>query len=238
VVPVVRDSAAGAMKRPAPRHVVALLALVLGITGCFTVEGTLNADGSGSLVLRYRFAPPRSTATTETARFSSPDVTVRSVVPDGDMIRLEAQFTDVTRLSSARGFGHVRVRRYRRGASEVLRILLWEPLKIPDDVRDRMQPARITIHLPGRVSSASEWSDTDAATVAWTIPATEFVGSKRVRLTVRYAAPPRAARASLDVAEAAQAFLHVVVDPRGHGVAVTARRPLLVGREDLHGMLA
>src|SRR2546422_2882016 len=123
------------------------------LAGCFTVDATLRADGSGTIEMAY--IPARhATIESETARFSSAHVKVQEVVPREVGAFLRASFDDVTKLGTAEGFSVVSVTRDRKRDQERLRVVLRNAT--PKEITEEKRPGpRITITLPGRVLVAN-----------------------------------------------------------------------------------
>jgi hypothetical protein len=162
-----------------------LLALLVGLPGCVTVEGTLRADGSGALEMTYQ-TPPDATEFWERRQYSSPVVHVDSVkIYESQKTVLRATVDDVTRLNTARGFGFVDIRRARDGDDERLEIRLLNPgpKPVPDDPAPWM---RIGLTLPGAVRSANHDAVVSGAHVAWTVTRSEYARQAATVLTVRW----------------------------------------------------
>ena len=168
-----------------PRVRLGVLAVLAPlVAGCFTVDGMLRADGSGTVELTY---PPGKHATidSETARFTSPHVTVQSVEPQPGGARIRAEFDDVTRLSTAEGFRMVTVVRGQRGQREALKLVIRNPE--PKPFQDRGEPwPRITLTLPGRVLGAAPQAEIAGARVTWKLPIAAYVSRPRTAVSVRW----------------------------------------------------
>lgn len=169
------------------RGVTLLLACL--VSGCFVADVTLEADGSGTIELWYRFPPLHATVATETARFSSPSVTVHSLEPSGDLILLKGSFSDATALSSAEGFRQLSVRLDQRGLRRRLRIAVRNPTADPR-VADVLPPPTIALALPGPAREVSRWGTIDGNRVTWIIPFETFAHSRRTKLSVSYEVAP------------------------------------------------
>jgi hypothetical protein len=162
----------------------ALAVLVPLAAGCFTVDGVLRADGSGTVELTY---PPAKHATidSETARFTSPHVKVQSVEPQPGGVRIRAEFDDVTRLSTAEGLRMVTVVRGRRGRREALKLVIRNPE--PQPFEDRGEPwPRIALTLPGRVVAATPQAEIAGDRVTWKLPIATYVTRPRTAVSVRW----------------------------------------------------
>jgi hypothetical protein len=163
----------------------ALLLLASALVGCFTVDATLRADGSGTIELGYIPTIPETTADTETTRFTSPHVTVLSVTPRDPGALLKATFDDATKLSTAEGFKNVTVRRRAKKGREQLTIIIRNPKPRPFKDEGQTWP-RVTLTLPGHVLKASRNSRRLDRQVVWNVPLTEYAENPTTTLWVRY----------------------------------------------------
>ena len=160
---------------------------VLGplLAGCFTVDGVLRADGSGTVDLTY-VPGKHATIDSETARFTSPHVQVQSVEPEPGGVRVRAEFDDVSKLSTAEGFGMVTVVRRRHGRREALKLVIRNPE--PKPFQDHGEPwPRIALTLPGRVLAATPGAEISGNRVAWKLPIAAYVSRPRTAVSVRWA---------------------------------------------------
>lgn len=153
--------------------------------GCFTVDGVLRPDGSGTVELIY-VPGKHATIDSETARFTSPHVTVRSVEPEPGGARIRAEFDDVTRLATAEGFRMVTVVRRRRGHREALKLVIRNPEHKPFEDHGEPWP-RIALTLPGRVVAATPGAEIAGDRVVWKVPIAAYVSRPRTALSVRWA---------------------------------------------------
>jgi hypothetical protein len=159
---------------------------VLGslLAGCFTVEGLLRADGSGTVDLTY-VPGKHATIDSETARFTSAHVKVQSVEPVPGGARVRAEFDDVTKLSTAAGFRVVTVVRRRRGGREALKLVVRNPQ--PKRFEDHGEPwPRISLTLPGRVVAATSAAEIAGDRVTWKIPIAAYVSRPRIAVSARW----------------------------------------------------
>jgi hypothetical protein len=166
-------------------HAILAVALLVALSGCFTADATLEANGSGTMDLEY-IPAPNATLDSERARFTSPHVTVRDLVPRQVGAFLQVSFDDVTKLSTAAGFEILTVRRDRKHGEERLRLMIRNqtPKELPDDARPG---PRITVTLPGRVLAANQDSEASGRRVSWRLPLRDWARRPRVILSVRYA---------------------------------------------------
>jgi hypothetical protein len=165
-------------------RLAALAALGPLLAGCFTVDGLLRADGSGTVELTYVPAK-HATIDSETARFTSAHVTVRSVesVPGGARVRVE--FDDVTKLPTAEGLRMATVVRRRHGGREALKLVIRNPE--PKPFQDHGEPwPRIALTLPGRVVAAAPPAEVSGDRVVWKLPIAEYVSRPRSAVSVRW----------------------------------------------------
>ena len=165
-------------------RLAALAVLVPLLAGCFTVDGVLRADGSGTVDLTY--VPARhATIDSETARFTSARVKVQSVEPQPGGARIRAEFDDVTKLSTAEGFGVVTVVRRRRGSREALKLVIHN--REPKPFEDHGEPwPRIALTLPGRVLAATPRAEISENHVTWKLPIAAWVSRPRTAISVRW----------------------------------------------------
>ena len=163
---------------------VGLLVLV-GLTGCVTVDGVLKPDGSGTLTMTYAL-PPNPTEAKEKARFSSSHVTIDSYSMTGKTATFKATVDDVTKLSSAEGFKDVTVERGKDGTDETLTITLNNPNPIV--LKDEQPGPTYSVTLPGAVKSANRDGVVSGDKVTWKFPKlSEYAKEKKIDLKVTYA---------------------------------------------------
>lgn len=179
------------------RSRTALLALALMLcAGCVTADGTLQANGAGTLEITYR-VPPNTTEAAERARFTSPHVTVKSVALQPDRATVKVAFDDVTKLATAEVFKTLDVTRTRTGDEETLRVIVTNRTPVPQ-VRDEGRAGpQITLQLPAKVLEANRQAEVSGEKVVWRIPFVDYVRNPTMDLVVRYAlagAPPTTVR--------------------------------------------
>ena len=162
-----------------------LLLLASALAGCFTVDATLRADGSGTIELGYIPQVDQPTIDGETTRFTSPHVTVLSVTARDPGAFLKATFDDATKLSTAEGFKNVTVRRRAKKGHEQLTIVIRNPKPKPFKDEGQTWP-RVTLTLPGHVLAASRGGRRLDRQVSWNVPLTEYVERPSTTLWVRY----------------------------------------------------
>ena len=172
-----------------PRRPFVIGLLFCALSGCYTLDASLDRDGSGSLTLDY-IPPLHATIDSETARYSSPHITVQSVSPRRGGATLKATFDDVTQLSGAEAFKDLTVVRDRKRGQERLRIRMRNPA--PKQIRENAaDDPRVTLTLPGRVLQANASARIEGNRVSWRLPLNEWARSPVTELKVRYrVAPP------------------------------------------------
>ena len=181
------------------RTVPLVVTLAVALAGCFSVDGTLAADGSGRFRLTY-FIDRHATFRGETRRFTSQHVQLESVHGIGNRQAIaEIRFDDVTKLGSAEAFRDVEVTRAREGGAESLRLVIRNSYDAAQ--RDALarqaneNPAfvgpRVTLALPGPVLEASPDAQIDGAQVTWRVPLERYARADQMELSVRWAAPGR-----------------------------------------------
>jgi hypothetical protein len=181
--------------RPRPIAGTLVVAALAALAGCVTVDSTVKADGSGTLTMKY--APPKdATDASEKARFTSDAVTLESLdlAKDHKSGTVKVKFSDVTKLSTAKGFKDVTATLTKADGTESLAIKIANPGKLPPekvaDVKKlSLPPMKIAIALPGKALEAGQHGTTKDATVTWTIPIADFAAQDSIDLSVKYELP-------------------------------------------------
>lgn len=178
-------------RRPRLRLPLLLASVAVTLAACVTVDGTLRADGSGTLEMVYR-VPPNSTETLEKRRFASPRVTLESLrIREDGTARVELAFTDPAALSTLEIFRSLAISRERDGDEERLTIVVTN--SDGRNVKDEGKPGpRIHVTLPGTVLEANRNAVVEGSSVTWSFGLVEFLRQKTVDLTARYQLPPPA----------------------------------------------
>jgi len=156
------------------------------LTGCFTADATLNADGSGTVEVSYPVAPGAN-PDSEKARWSSPYVTLKSFTPKANNSAVASvTFSDATKLSTAEGFKQVQVTRTRQDGGEHIRIVISNPRPNPN-AKDEGRPGiRLSATLPGNVKEANRGAEVQGNRVTWRVPLAEFLRTSSTELLVDY----------------------------------------------------
>jgi hypothetical protein len=170
-----------------PRHLVLACALAT-LSACVTVEGTLKADGSGTLEIVYPVMPT-TTERLEKRRLTSPQITLDSLsIKEDGMATAKLSFDDPAKLTTADMFRTVKIDRHREGGEERLTITLTNAFN--KEVKEEGKPGpKFTFHLPGKVLEANRNATIDGSTVSWHFTLAEFVNQKTVDLMMRYQVP-------------------------------------------------
>ena len=166
-----------------------LLACVLAaLSACVTVEGTLKADGSGTLEIVYPVMPT-TTERIEKRRLSSPQVTLDSLtIKEDGMATAKLSFDDPAKLTTVDMFRTIRIDRHREGGEEQTTITFTNA--ISKEMKDEGKPGpKFTFHVPGKVLEANRNATIDGNTVSWRFGLAEFVNQKTVDLKMRYQVP-------------------------------------------------
>jgi len=171
------------------------LALVVGLAGCVTIDGTLEASGAARVRMTYHTVP-NATEGVERRRFTSSHVTVESftMAPGGEATVI-VRADDAANLPSADAFRDATVKRERKDGNEVLTIQLvnQKPLTIPDAGKPG---PKITLTLPGKVVEANEGATVSGNVVTWSYALAAYVQRPSIDLVARYAAADAAPSAT------------------------------------------
>jgi hypothetical protein len=165
--------------------VLALGALVSWVTGCITIDGTLRADGTGTLSLSY-IAPPGSTETSLRELLTAPGITITSLTLGTDRkVSATLGVDDLAAIGKTALFRNVTVSKTAEGEDEVLTIKTQHQ---PKTLSDRSIPGpKIGITLPGKVIEANEKATVDGSHVEWSDgPLADWLARPTWELTVRY----------------------------------------------------
>jgi len=180
-----------------------LLGVLVFVSGCLTVDATLNADGSATIDMTYPLQAG-SKADVEKARLQSEYVTLESFEElKQNRARAKVKVSDVTKLSTAAVFKDVAVTITKEGADSVLKVVITKPR--PVTVKNEGQAGPVfTFTLPGKVVKANRDAKIDGNKVTWTLPFIPYVGEKETDLVVTYASGDAAAAPAADKAKPAE----------------------------------
>jgi len=168
-----------------------LTASLVALSACVTVEGTLKADGSGTLQITYPVMPT-TTERLERRRLTSPQVTLDSLTIGQDgTATAKVSFDDPQKLKTVDMFRSVGIERHREGTEETLTITLTNVIN--KEMKEEGKPGpKLTFHLPGKVLEANRNATVDGDTATWSFKLAEYVNQKTVDLKARYQVPAAA----------------------------------------------
>lgn len=164
--------------------VLALGALVAWVAGCITIDGTLRADGTGTLSLSY-IAPPGSTETSLRELLTAPGITITSLTLGTDRkFSATLGVDDLAAIGKTPLFRNVTVTTATEGDDRILRIKMMNQ---PKTLQDKSIPGpKIGITLPGAVTEANEHATVAGSHVEWSITLADWVVRPTWELTARY----------------------------------------------------
>jgi hypothetical protein len=173
--------------RPALRDVLSRCALAVLLSlaaGCITVEGTLRADGTGTMSLSY-VAPPGATETSQRGLLTAPGITIQSLTLGADRaFSAVLGVDDVAAINKTPLFRAVTVTQAAQGDDQILTIKVIGQAK---SVKDKSIPGpKIGITLPGKVVEANEGAKVDGAHVTWSFTLADWLSRASWELTARY----------------------------------------------------
>lgn len=179
-----RSAEASRLPRPA---LALLVGALMMLAGCITLDGTLKADGSGTLNVSYKL-PSNSNEMVEKRRFTSSDVKIESFGVKEGMIEGKLSFTDPVKLSSLQMFRNAKITRQRDGKEERLTITITN--EHPKESKDDGKPGpRIGITFPGKVVEANRKATVDGNRATWNVTLVDYFKEKTIELTARYEIP-------------------------------------------------
>jgi len=172
------------------RHSKAALAVLLlvALAGCVTVDGTMNADGSGTVEMAYR-TPENATEASVRRQYTSDHVKVDSVKSEpGAMTTLKVSVDDVTKLSTASAFNNVTITRAREDGTEKVTIRLVN--QKPVDIKNDTKPGpTFNLTFPGKVVEANRDAKVNGDRATWTFKLRDYAKESSIDLVARYELP-------------------------------------------------
>jgi len=164
--------------------VLALGALISWVAGCITIDGTLRADGTGTLSLSY-VAAPGSTETSQRELLTAPGITITSLTLGTDRkFSATLGVDDLAAIGKTALFRNVTVTTTPEGDDRVLKIKM---VSQPKTLHDKSLPGpKIGITLPGTVIEANEQAKVDGSHVEWSIALADWLARPTWELTARY----------------------------------------------------
>jgi hypothetical protein len=161
-----------------------LAVLVSWIAGCITIDGTLRADGTGTMSLSY-VAPPGSSEASQRGLLQATGITIQSLTL-GDDRKLSATLAvdNVAAIGKTALFRNVTVTTTAAGDDQLLTIKMVHQ---PKTSQDKTLPGpKIGITLPGKVVEANENATVNGSHVEWSLPLADWVSRQTMELTARY----------------------------------------------------
>jgi hypothetical protein len=161
-----------------------LVVLLSLVAGCLTVDGTLRADGTGTISLSY-IAPPGATEASQRALLTAPGITVQSLTLGADRkFSAVLGVDDVAAIGKTPLFRAVTVTKAAQGDDQILTIKVVGQVR---SVKDKsIAGPKIGITLPGKVAEANEGATVDGAHVAWSFTLADWLSRATWELTARY----------------------------------------------------
>lgn len=175
------------------RTIALLLPLAVLASGCL-YETTLNANGSGTLTAFYKM-PKDQTLDQQKKQFTSSTMSVTKAQVEADnKVRIEATFTDLTKINTAPFFKNVvaAVTSDEKAGTKTInaKLVTRNPVKLPDAVVEYFgKEWTFSLTLPGEVVKSNATS-TKGNTVSWTFPLT--LVAKEIPFEVTYKPAPEA----------------------------------------------
>jgi hypothetical protein len=161
-----------------------LAVLVSWIAGCITIDGTLRADGTGTMSLSY-VAPPGSSETSQRELLQATGITIQSLtLGDDRKVSATLAVNNLAAISKTALFRNVTVATSPEGDDQVLTIKVAGQHKT---LKDKTIPGpKIGITLPGPVVEANENATVSGSHVEWNIQLADWLSRASWELTARY----------------------------------------------------
>ncbi len=178
-----------------------LVGLVIVLGGCFTADVTLNADGSGTLQVKYDPMWP-TTEQRERAAFQGPGLTVQEVklgepragrqwrkVPA--WVEVKLAFASVADLAKAEQLWRFQIESADAGVGQKRLTVAVKTEAPPEGEISVKGDATLRVHLPGDVVESS--AKVEGRTVVWTFPTKDYFTKPGLQMTATYKVPATAA---------------------------------------------
>jgi hypothetical protein len=161
-----------------------LAVLVSWIAGCITIDGTLRADGTGTMSLSY-LAPPGSSETSQRELLKATGITIQSLtLGDDRKVSATLAVDNLAAISRTALFRNVTVSTSAEGDDQVLTIKMAGQRK---SLQDKTIPGpKIGITLPGTVVEANENATISGSHVEWSFLLADWVSRAAWELKARY----------------------------------------------------
>lgn len=169
--------------RALPALVLAILATCVG--GCLTADGTLENDGTGTLMVSYQASPGVDEAS-QRALLTAPGVSVESLAVAADRtVSAKLKVTDLAGIGKTTLLKMATVTKTAEGDAQVLTIKITNAEK-KSGVDSRLPGPKIRVTLPGPVIEANENATVDGTHVQWNPTLTDFLSRTSWELKARY----------------------------------------------------
>jgi hypothetical protein len=199
------------MRRVGRVRAVLLVGLVLALGGCFTADVTLNADGSGTLQVKYDPMWP-TTEQRERAAFQGSGLTVqeiklgeiRAAGPQGikvpAWVEAKVAFTSVAALAQAQRLWRFQLELADAGEG-LKRLTVALKAKESREALPAEGDATLRVNLPGDVVESS--AKIEGRSVVWKFPTKDFFTKPGLKMTATYKVPAGASGGAGTAAPAA-----------------------------------
>ncbi len=168
-----------------------LVGLVVVVGGCFTADVTLNADGSGTMQVKYDPMWP-TTEQRERATFQGPGLTVQELklgelrpghqgMKTPAWVEAKVAFASIADLGKAQRLWRFQLALTDAGAGQK-RLTAAIKTKEPKEGIPVEGDATVRVHLPGDVVESS--ATVEGRTVVWTFPTKDFFTKPGLQMTV------------------------------------------------------
>ena len=167
-----------------PLYLFSFALLATAAAGCFEVQSTLNADGSGTVEVTYTH-DKKSNLRMESARLESKQLEVTEAKSlDNDRVKLKGKFKDIRKLSTSNLFRGFKITLEDKDGQSHLTltrpaIRKVQPTKKGEEKKPSAAEAlelpdgEFWLHLPGKIVD-SNGKSTDDDTVRWLIDMDDF----------------------------------------------------------------
>jgi hypothetical protein len=177
-----------------------LVCLVVVLGGCFTADVTLNADGSGTMQVKYDPMWP-TTEQRERATFQGPGLTLQELKlgelrtgPQGmkapAYVEAKVAFNSVAELGKAQRLWRFKLDLTDAGAGQK-KLTVAVKTKKPKEAVPVEGDAILRVNFPGDVVESS--AKIEGRTVVWAFPTKDFFTKPGLQMTAIYKVPATAA---------------------------------------------
>jgi len=168
-------------------YALAVTVLCAAATGCLTVDGTLDADDTGTLAISFT-APPEASEASVRSMIAAPGISVESFALGADRkVSAKVKVEDLATIGFMKVLQGVTVTRTAEGGDQVLSIT---GTNLEKSIADKNVPGpKVRITLPGKVLEANEGATIDGSTVQWSFKLADWVARGKWELRARYRTP-------------------------------------------------